>query len=353
MGLKQTAVDMIKSAAGGLQQKRYAWLHKYQAIKVLQQVELDNGTTDPNLIRRGDEYAREVLGSQQYAPWLHVYSAMAGEFREGWIPDNYFFRVVAPALQGDLGHVSHLKSYASLLFPGAPFPDRAYWANGLLLGPDGQVIPTAESRDWLFAQGEKVVFKTDHSYQGMDIRFFKRDSFEPDQLQRLGNGMFQEFIVQHEQLQQLSPQAVANIRITTVSEDDGNISVRAAYLRIARDADTHVRSASHIRIPIALTDGSLAAEGYLPNWRVIQKHPDNGKIFEGIEIPGFTDCLEVAHSCHAKVPFVRTVGWDMTVDSENKVQLMEWNGHHNDNKFSEATQGPCFTGLGWENLRQI
>jgi hypothetical protein len=29
---------------------------------------------------------------------------------------------------------------------------------------------------------------------------------------------------------------------------------------------------------------------------------------------------------------------------------MEWNALHNDIKFSEATQGPCFTDLRWERF---
>jgi hypothetical protein len=29
---------------------------------------------------------------------------------------------------------------------------------------------------------------------------------------------------------------------------------------------------------------------------------------------------------------------------------MEWNAEHNDIKFSEATQGPCFADLRWDRL---
>ena len=50
-------------------------------------------------------------------------------------------------------------------------------------------------------------------------------------------------------------------------------------------------------------------------------------------------------------PYARCVGWDVTVDADEKVMLMEWNAEHNDVKFSEATQGPCFSDLNWERLR--
>jgi hypothetical protein len=50
------------------------------------------------------------------------------------------------------------------------------------------------------------------------------------------------------------------------------------------------------------------------------------------------------------VPFTSIIGWDVAVDENHNVKVMEWNGDHNDIKFSEATQGPCFSDLGWEEL---
>jgi hypothetical protein len=51
------------------------------------------------------------------------------------------------------------------------------------------------------------------------------------------------------------------------------------------------------------------------------------------------------------VPYARCVGWDLTVDSDEQVMVMEWNAEHNDVKFSEATQGPCFADLDWQRLK--
>ena len=50
------------------------------------------------------------------------------------------------------------------------------------------------------------------------------------------------------------------------------------------------------------------------------------------------------------MPFARSVGWDVVVDSDDEVRVLEWNAGHNDIKFSEATQGPCFSDMGWETL---
>jgi len=41
---------------------------------------------------------------------------------------------------------------------------------------------------------------------------------------------------------------------------------------------------------------------------------------------------------------------DLTVDNLEQVQVIEVNGINNGIKFSEATTGPCFRNLNWENL---
>jgi hypothetical protein len=111
-----------------------------------------------------------------------------------------------------------------------------------------------------------------------------------------------------------------------------------------------VKSVSHIRIPVELTNGELGSLGYLPNWQTIEKHPDTQIAFSKSRVPGFTKFLSTALKLHQLVPYVRSVGWDMILDKNENVKVMEWNGYSNDIKFSEATQGPCFKDLGWEKL---
>lgn len=143
---------------------------------------------------------------------------------------------------------------------------------------------------------------------------------------------------------------MATLRITTVITPSGIASVRACYLRLGRKADTHVRSGTHIRIPIALDTGELGTLGYLPDWRTIENHSDTLVEFANKSIPCFKKCMETATRLHKQIPFVQAIGWDMTVDQNEDVRVMEWNGAFNDIKFSEATQGPCFSDLGWEYL---
>jgi hypothetical protein len=55
---------------------------------------------------------------------------------------------------------------------------------------------------------------------------------------------------------------------------------------------------------------------------------------------------------HRKAPYTRCIGWDVTLDEKETVQLMEWNAWSPGIMFHEATQGPCFADLGLERLRK-
>lgn len=329
---------------------RFHRSHRLQATTIHRTLERYLGKTPRADIEQANAYAHDVLGHLRYAPWLYVYSAVARRFKEGWIPDNYYGYVVVPKLKGGYGMASSLKSLQRAIFDSDAFPDLAYFANGLFMAPDATVVSSEALTRRLFAENDSVVFKVDNSLQGRGIYFFDRTSFDIEKIKTLGNGVFQENIAQHEVLARFAPRSVATLRMTTAVDDDGFVSVRACYLRVGRDVDTHVQSSSHVRIPVDCATGELAENGYLTDWTVVRAHPDSKIPFAGVKIPAFDDCLACVLEHHRKVPYARCVGWDVAVADDGRVKLMEWNAEHNDIKFSEATQGPCFADLRWDRL---
>jgi len=205
-------------------------------------------------------------------------------------------------------------------------------------------------KDKLFEQHNRVIFKLDNSLQGLGIHVLDSDSFTLQNIKKLGNGLFQSFIQQHPLFDEFSEHSVATIRITTYYENNSNVSVRACYLRLGSGLETHVQSNSHIRVPIDLDNGAFNIYGYTPDWIEIEFHPYSKVLFVEKVIPAFQECIRTVTKLHKKIPYARCIGWDVTVDRDEKVRIMEWNNGHNDIKFSEATQGPCFADLGWEKL---
>lgn len=86
--------------------------------------------------KKAEEYAREVLGSVDFAPWIKLYSAFRYEFIEGWIPDNYPGRVVCLAINGDLKNIGDYKTLSKQLLQTDILPDIAYQIRGSWLSSE-------------------------------------------------------------------------------------------------------------------------------------------------------------------------------------------------------------------------
>lgn len=338
------------SAKNRVSNYRYHKVHKHAARQILKKIEAAKGKTDKRLIKLSYEYSKEVLGWDGFAPWLHVYSAVNNEFREGWIPDNYFAKVVIPVIDGGYDKLSDHKALARRLFKSDAFPDIAYSVNGLFLNRDSQVIPQNNLKESLFHNRKKVVFKKDNSMQGKGIYILDNSNFSIKKIASLGNGVFQYFIKQHPVFEEMMPDSVATIRLTTFYEDNSDVSVRGCFLRLGRDSEKFIRWSSNILIPVNLETGELNPQGHFEDLVPIYRHPDTNIIFSKQHIPFYDKCIATAVELHKQMPFNRCIGWDMTVDTDNNVKVMEWNGGHNDIKIHEALQGPCFSNLGWEKL---
>jgi len=297
-----------------------------------------------------DDYAVEVLGDRRYARYLYLYSAVAGAFREGWIPTPYFKRVVLPTTNGQYGQLAALRAVSPLLHPGGHSPDLAYQVNGALLGPDCTRIDPATLAQRLFEHTDTVVFKADDSKRGRGIHVIERDAFDSASIAALGDGVFQTFVRQHDAFAAFVPSAVATMRMTTAVDDAGLVSLRAAYLRLGRSHERHVRPKSSVRVPIDRRSCTLAEFGYSYQWERLDSHPDTGTHFGGRSVPSFDRCVGTVEALHRRFPHPRVIGWDVTVDTTGAPIVLEWNARHPGITLGEATQGPVFADLGWERL---
>jgi hypothetical protein len=354
INLSKKLRGVVKSILKYRHARRYHQKHAKETDHILKSIVKHTGRKlDEKCKKLCDDYAVEILGHKRYAPWLYVYSRISGEFKEGWIPDNYYGSMVVPKLQGKYGRISFLKPLNRLFFQCDLFPDLLSYVNGIFFDSDYKVVPAKSVNSILFRDQDRIVFKLDTSRKGRGIYVFNRESFSLEKIKQLGNGLFQRFIKQHDLLTKFTQSSVATLRLTTICEDDGTVSVRAGYLKMARQNETHVKAKNSVLVPINPEDGVFNDFGYKPGWIKTKMHPDTNMAFSGQVIPHFEECVETVTALHKKVPFARNIGWDLTVDNAGNVQIMEWNGWHNGVKFAEATQGPCFADLGWEKLWMI
>ena len=349
--MKNILKAVIKKAWQEESVKRFHLMHQKEADKILNVLKIENGKLNPKFHKLSKEYAQDVFGNKYFAPWLHVYSEIAGVFKEGWIPDNYYGLYVVPYKSSFFGILnSGVKTLTMKLLNTKRLPDIAYYVSGLFFTTTWEVIPADDIKKYLFHHHDKVVYKEDTSFQGKGIHIFTKETFDIVKIRAIGNGVFQSYIKQHGFFDEIMPDAVATLRLTSVIEDTGKASCRAAIMRFGRKNDLYCKWTADIKIPVDVQTGQINEKGYLPDWRTVNCHPDTHVAFQGKVIPKFQDCVEMALHMHQIIPFTRSIGWDLIVNEKEEIQLMELNGGNNDIKFSEATQGPCFADMGWENL---
>ena len=100
-----------------------------EAVRVIQQNNSQKLTE--NLQKIVDDYSIEVLGSKKFALWLYVYTLVKGEFREGWIPDNLFGRLVSPEINKILRVVPGFKTFSNVVLETEVLPDLGCYIDGV------------------------------------------------------------------------------------------------------------------------------------------------------------------------------------------------------------------------------
>jgi hypothetical protein len=142
LGSTESAIRTLAKSVGT---RRYDSYHRKEALKAVAAIERYNDALlTPSLKKRADDYAIEVLGKKEYAPWLYVYALVSGAFKEGWIPDNFFGRLVWPSVNNGLGNLTHYKSLTNVLLKTEALPDIAYRLNGVTYDRNFSPIRTSD-----------------------------------------------------------------------------------------------------------------------------------------------------------------------------------------------------------------
>jgi Sugar-transfer associated ATP-grasp len=329
--------------------------HRADAMQFIRNVEQHTGRRLTKAMRReADDYAKAVFGSTRFAPWLYVYTLIHGRFREGWIPDNYLGRVVMPAANGPLRFIGDYKTFSNIALKTDLLPDIACFIEGHLYDRTMSPIDARQIRDLLPAGKNNVFVKQDDSSRGIGVHHMSCDALNDEFFHSVGNCAIQAPVEQHPYFDEFTSASVATVRINTVRELDGSFAHRAPYLRLGYGDTAWILGNNSLQISILSEDGDLDPIGYdTHDFHSCTAHPDTGVPFENKRVPKFTEVAAACVDLHSKMPHFGMIGWDVTIDRDEKVKIFEWNTDHPGIKLAESTMGPCFTGLGWEKLKDV
>jgi hypothetical protein len=269
---------------------------------------------------------------------------------EGWIPDNYLGRVICPVINGDLKSLGFYKTLSKQLLRTDALPDIAYRIKGSWLSANRTGMTFTKVKSNCFDSYPYVFLKKNFSFQGNGVIKLTVESFSRFDFDQVGDFVIQAPIFQHSFMEEISPGAVATLRITTVKPPGQDAKTKLCGLRAGRKGMEYIYTKDAIRIPVWPETGKLFPIAINSNWTILEKHPDTGANFEGKVIPNYQDAVRLCEQLHDRFPHFQLIGWDAAITASGEVSLMEWNTDVPGIVYSEAAIGPHFQSLGWEKL---
>lgn len=143
-------------------------------------------------------------------------------------------------------------------------------------------------------------------------------------LNSLPEGIVEEWIKQHEELDSFYSDAINPIRIQTLN-DNGKIYINSATLTIGNG--TAIANASSVKAIFALIDvetGEIVTEGVDYNGNHYKCTPETYKVIKGSKIPYWEDVKKITRNAAKTIPDVGYIGWDVAITPAGPI-LIEGN----------------------------
>lgn len=235
------------------------------------------------------------------------------------------------------------KNYFELLFPQLIFPVTVlHRINGLFF--DSNFCPcTKEEALMILNQTDSLVFKVARgSKHGKGVKLLDKKDYKKSLESFDNNYIVQKVIKQHDDLAYYNDTSVNILRVITVLLN-GVVYVISAKLRVGAPGSfcDHLgyNGIHSLDIPVN-EDGSFAS---------FACDCDDGKFVSDVfgkkflkEMPKFSEIVETVMQAHMQYPDFGLLGWDMTVDSEDRIICMEVNSIAPTISGAQYEQGPIF-----------
>ena len=279
--------------------------------------------------------------------WYKWYYHLTGELDPRYIPDDIHHHYIIPYFD-DRAFVKTLtdKNLASLLFPGVNRPQTLFkYSARCYCEDDFTPISRDEAFRRLSQEGHYIIKPTRRTGEGTGISFFRAPANDDavntvlDKCETM-DCIVQHVMVQHPALAAFNLTSVNTIRVVTMVLH-GEAHILSAILRIGQ-AGSQVDNVSKGGYQAVIQpDGTLAKYAYTHEGGQ-HKHVTqtlSGTVFEGAVIPNWKEVQRTAKDLALKLPHLKLIGWDLSLDEQGRVTLIEFNCHFGQN---QENCGPTF-----------
>lgn len=176
-----------------------------------------------------------------------------------------------------------------------------------------------------------LVLKNSRGQVGAQVEVVKCYDYTPTQLldymKKMKYDLIEEYVIQHPDLNALSPSGLNTVRIITQLHNN-QVVVLGARLRVSVNSAVDNLAAGNLAAPVNPETGIVIGKGVFSDIRKdpVSRHPVTEKQIEGFIIPYWDKVIKLVDDAARRLPDNRSVGWDIAVTPQGP-ELIE--GNHN------------------------
>lgn len=177
--------------------------------------------------------------------------------------------------------------------------------------------------------GNQIVFKAANGKCGKQVLVYDLSTLDCDILifmQEHNFDLIEQYIVQHPELERLSPSGVNTVRIFTQITSDAKVEILGCRLRVSIANMVDNLAAGNIAAPLDEATGIITGPGVYSDItkKDVAVHPITGTDIIGFRIPFWQETKALAIEAAQAFPQNRSVGWDIAI-TETGPDLIEGN----------------------------
>lgn len=280
--------------------------------------------------------------------WHKWYSSKNDVFDVRYIPEDKFYTDIEPCLNNlDFSKALEDKNLYDLIFhdESVALPETIIRKiNGYLCDGNFNPVDIKQASAICLQEQEVVIKKSIGSGGGHGVEIIGRDALAGHFEEMISsfdeNFVVQKVIKQHPNLSKIHCNSVNTIKILSILWNN-EIRILSSVLRMGIDGK-RVDNQSSGGISVGIDkNGRLNNYAYTMKGERYTKHPNTQFVFEGSDVPFYTQIAENAEKLHKRFAHFALISWDFAVD-ENGPILIEYNLSSQEINFHQLNNGALF-----------
>jgi glutathione synthase/RimK-type ligase-like ATP-grasp enzyme len=176
----------------------------------------------------------------------------------------------------------------------------------------------------------KMVFKAADGKCGATVEVVHTNEFNPvsiiSYMEKNKLDLVEEYIIQHSDLNKLSPSAVNTVRIFTQLDKNNEVILLGCRQRISVNSSVDNMAAGNIAAVIDEHTGKIIDSGVYSDITKEEEliHPITGVLIVGFQVPFWKETIKMVKEAAKLYPQNRSIGWDIVI-TENGPGFIEGN----------------------------